>query len=149
MLTALFMAWSNAHTLADRFAVARDALTALDASFGNVGITYRGFIKSLAGVSDRLVALLVAQLRNHLCRQPNWRLGRWVPLAVDGSKFDLPRTADNRAGFGIGAHEQTAPQAMVTMLWHLGIGLPWDWRIGRATASERHQLRAMIHDTPP
>lgn len=34
------------------------------------------------------------------------------------------------------------------MLWHMGVGLPWDWRLGRADASERDHLREMLADTP-
>jgi IS4 transposase len=39
-------------------------------------------------------------------------------------------------------------QLWTTMLWQLGVGLPWDWRIGKARASERAHLRKMVDQTP-
>jgi hypothetical protein len=36
----------------------------------------------------------------------------------------------------------------LTTLWHMGTGLPWDYRIGPGTASERHHLREMLTDLP-
>jgi hypothetical protein len=41
------------------------------------------------------------------------------------------------------------PNAWVTTMWHVGTGLPWDWRIGPSNSSERDHLRQMIDDLPP
>jgi hypothetical protein len=32
----------------------------------------------------------------------------------------------------------------LTMMWHVGTGLPWDWRIGPSDSSEREHLKQMI-----
>jgi hypothetical protein len=40
------------------------------------------------------------------------------------------------------------PQMWLTMMWHVGTGLPWDWRSGPADSSEREHLLSMIHGLP-
>jgi hypothetical protein len=37
----------------------------------------------------------------------------------------------------------------LTSLWHLGLGLPWDFRNGPGTDSERGHLREMLPGLPP
>jgi hypothetical protein len=37
----------------------------------------------------------------------------------------------------------------VTTVWHLGIGLPWNWRLGPSNSSEREHLRTMLDELPP
>src|SRR5690606_1110167 len=36
----------------------------------------------------------------------------------------------------------------LTMLWHAGTGLPWDWRIGPTGSSEREHWMQMLEDLP-
>jgi IS4 transposase len=40
------------------------------------------------------------------------------------------------------------PLLALTLLFHLASGLPWNWRVGGAGASERNHAREMIDDTP-
>lgn len=40
------------------------------------------------------------------------------------------------------------PNVWLTTMWHVGTGLPWDWRIGPSNSSERDHLRQMIDDLP-
>ncbi len=42
-----------------------------------------------------------------------------------------------------------SPQLWVTVLWHLGCGLPWSWRLGPSDSSEREHMRQMIAELPP
>jgi hypothetical protein len=42
----------------------------------------------------------------------------------------------------------TSPQLWLTVLWHVGSGLPWAWRTGPSGASERDQLVAMVPELP-
>jgi hypothetical protein len=51
-------------------------------------------------------------------------------------------------GLGCAGKKKTGPQLFLTTLWHMGTGLPWDYRIGPGTASERHHLRDMLADLP-
>ena len=41
-----------------------------------------------------------------------------------------------------------SPQMWLTMLWHVGSGLPWDWRKGPSDSSEREHLREMLCGLP-
>lgn len=40
------------------------------------------------------------------------------------------------------------PQIWLTMMWHVGTGLPWDWRRGPSDSSEREHLLSMIDGLP-
>lgn len=42
-----------------------------------------------------------------------------------------------------------SPQMSLTALLHVGLRLPWDWRLGSSDTSEREHLRSMIADLPP
>jgi hypothetical protein len=44
--------------------------------------------------------------------------------------------------------KKTGPQLFVTTLLHMGTGVPWDFRIGPGTASERRHLEDMLADLP-
>ncbi len=39
-------------------------------------------------------------------------------------------------------------QIWLTLLWHVGTGLPWSWRSGAADCSERHHLLEMLGEMP-
>ncbi len=39
-------------------------------------------------------------------------------------------------------------QIWLTLLWHVGTGLPWAWRSGAADSSERHQLLELLGEMP-
>lgn len=138
------MAWGDGATpLGDRFAVARSLWN------GRRGQTYQGFIKSLMRFGCKPLLGAAACLRRHVLAVPEHqhRFG-FVALAVDGSRFDLARTAGHERVFGVAGKTHSAPQMWITTLWHMGLGLPWDWRIGRARASERHHLDMMLEGTP-
>jgi hypothetical protein len=36
------------------------------------------------------------------------------------------------------------PQAWITMLWHMGLRLPWTWRLGPSNSSERDHVKQML-----
>jgi hypothetical protein len=42
----------------------------------------------------------------------------------------------------------TSPQLWLTLVWHVGSGLPWAWRTGPSGASEREHLVAMVPELP-
>jgi len=39
-------------------------------------------------------------------------------------------------------------QIWLTLLWHVGTGLPWSWRSGTSNSSERHHLLEMLGEMP-
>jgi hypothetical protein len=36
------------------------------------------------------------------------------------------------------------PQAWITLMWHMGLRLPWDWRLGPSNSSERDHVMEMV-----
>jgi hypothetical protein len=44
--------------------------------------------------------------------------------------------------------KRTSPQMWLTLLWHVGTGLPWNWKTGPSDSSERDHLREMLPDLP-
>ena len=98
-------------------------------------------------------------------------------FGVDGSRLELPRTASNeqrfspakarrrskpkprrkprrrarsRAARDLRARQKqsNSPQMWLTTMFHVGTGLPWDWRIGPSDSSERDHLQQRIEALP-
>ena len=99
-----------------------------------------------------------------------FRTSGWVLIGFDGSRATAPRTVSNERAFcapnyGRGKrakygkkkskgmrrkrnkqhppHPQ-APQAWITMMWHMGLRLPWTWRLGPSHSSERDHVKEML-----
>lgn len=138
------MAWSESASLTDRFR------SALPLAPRQVGRTYQGWVKASRRWSPTLLGRIATCWRE-LARRVSgrrWASDGWVVMGVDGSKFDLPRTAANERAFGVSGKRHGGPQAYLCTVLHLATGLPWCWKIGRAMASERHLLRQMIPQLP-
>ena len=144
--TVLLMALGEGHTLKDRFCNAREAITGMFPTRRRVGETYQGFIRQLLSLGERLLQPVMRHLRCRLrdIAGHHWTRNGFIAFAVDGSRVELPRTAANEEAFGCGGRKGTGPQAWLTTLWHVGTGLPWAWRIGKATDAERTHLRDML-----
>lgn len=86
----------------------------------------------------------------------HWCVFGLILFGVDGSRFDLPRTQSHETAYGVrrnkrgkklkrnrrlkprtAAHTKKAnvPQMWLTLLWHVGTGLPWTWRNGPTGSS--------------
>jgi hypothetical protein len=96
----------------------------------------------------------------------HWRIGKWLPLAIDGSRLSTPRTASNERAFASKTFGKSSkarsrrkwknkcrrskplapikPQIWLTLLWHMGLKMPWAWRCGPSTASERAHLSELL-----
>lgn len=46
------------------------------------------------------------------------------------------------------AKKENSPQMWLTLLWHVGTGLPWAWRTGPSDSSERAHLQEMLAELP-
>ena len=44
--------------------------------------------------------------------------------------------------------KSNSPQMWLTLLWHVGSGLPWAWRSGPSGSSERTHLKEMLQELP-
>jgi hypothetical protein len=103
----------------------------------------------------------------------------FMVFGCDGSRVDLPRTLSNERAFAPSRkqtrstarakqrrkkarrwrkrqaqrekHSRKAdvPQIWLTLMFHLGTGLPWDWRLGPSDSSERAHMLQMLSSLPP
>jgi hypothetical protein len=102
-----------------------------------------------------------------------FQIGLWLVLAVDGSRLDAARTVANERRFckpknkkksknkkkKRGRHSKkrapvskkkhyapqpVGPQVWLTLLWHIGLRMPWAWKIGPSYSSERAHLLDML-----
>lgn len=138
------MAWSDKATLQDRFAQSRHVLNR------RYGKTYRGFAEAVRRHSGDLFERIDPHLRARMQQMagPHWLLEGFCAFAADGSQFDCPRTRANLAGLDYRGKDPLRPSLYMTGLYHLGLGLPWDWRVGPARESEKAQLCEMLADLP-
>jgi hypothetical protein len=114
------------------------------------GRTYQGYVKARRQITGRQLRGIQRQLCRYHRRiaGPFWRRNDWLAFAADGTRIELPRTAKNEKAFGCAGRDKTGPQLSLTSLYHLGTGLPWDWRIGAGTESEQVHLRQMVGSLP-
>jgi hypothetical protein len=172
-ITALLWVWSDKETLKDRFQAARKiAIHALALSM-LVAATYQAFLQMLRAWTTRLAVPLVGALRRRMQEDlaDRFTLDGYTLFGVDGTRLELPRTESNEtppvprrprrarkrpskskrraraAAVARGTKSNTA-QMWLTTLWHVGTGLPWDWRTGPSDSSERDHFKAMIAALP-
>lgn len=154
-MTALGWAFSGETELAARFEQAQGAVASL---LGQpLPATYRGFIKALVKWTDVLVAVVLHHLRARLMRldSARWKIGRFVPLAVDGTRVATPRTQSNEDRFVArrsrkkqATARDVQPQLWATVVWHVQLALPWAWQLGPYDASERQHLELLLGQLP-
>lgn len=165
---ALLWAWSDELTLGERFRSVRKITLQLTKQQQQLAHSYQAFTKMLRRWTDDAQQLLTAALRQQMqtTLPEHWQVFGWVMFGVDGSRIDLPRTRSNEQAFSISRHPRggknrfgkplankdvkkaNSPQLWLTTMWHVGTGLPWDWRIGPADSSERSHLQEMLSDLP-
>jgi len=145
-----FLAWDEGQALTTRFEHACQAAGDLHPHWA-LGSSYSGFVAALARQTPTLAEALKRRFRRRMrdLAGGHWRRCRWTAFAVDGTRIEAPRTVANEAGLGCAGRDKAAPQVSVTVLWHMGLGLPWDYRAGPGTVGERAHLRPMVGDLPP
>ena len=111
-----------------------------------LGESYPGFIKALMKHSPALLEAMTGHLRRHLkgMAPAHWLRQGWCAFAVDGSRVECPRTKSNQAVLRCAGKKKTGPQLFLTTILHMGTGLPWAFRIGPGTDSERNHLRDLL-----
>jgi hypothetical protein len=153
-LCAILMSWDPSPSLAARFRSAGLSLSML-LPRRDKGNSYQGWIKALiksgnlhCRVADRLRDALRQMAQKGGC----WLREGWCAFTADSSKFSCPRTAANEEAFGCASKKGKSPglpQQLLTLLWHMGSGLPWAWESGVARSSERQHLLTMLPLLPP
>ena len=146
---AAMMAWDEGQTLDSRWEHSREVAGGLHAHW-SLGTSYSGFAAALVRESPRIVAGIKAKFRQAMLAMGSRHQTRcgWRAFAVDGSRVEAPLTQANEDGLGCAGRKKTGPQVFLTTLWHMGLGLPWDFRVGPGTDSERRHLEQMLEDLP-
>jgi hypothetical protein len=133
--------------------------------------TFQGLLKALTGYTAALLPLLRQRFHALMAKHAgaHWRIGRWLALAVDGTRVSVPRTKENEQAFcapnyGAGKTaryrkkkgknqrrrkkkskpQPVKPQMWLTLLWHMGLHMPWCWKSGPSYASERDHLKQIL-----
>jgi hypothetical protein len=95
----------------------------------------------------------------------HWLVHGLAVFGTDGSRVELPRTRSHEAAYApqsprafrrgrprraTAAAQKKAqtPLIWLTLLWHVGTGLPWCWRCGPSGSSEREHCLAMLEELP-
>ena len=141
---------------------------------GRVAVgTYQGLTGALVTWTGRFLPLLWQRLHQLMeeCGDKFWRIGKWVPVAFDGSRVSTPRTTANEQAFcapnyghsrmtryrrkkknkGMRRPKKSNPQPVkpqigITLLWHMGMRMPWSWKVGPSNSSERQHLQEMLQE---
>lgn len=144
------MSWVEGQTLTARWESAKQVGQRLHGHW-KLGTSCSHFVQVLAEHTPKLVRAIAKRLRGQMLKMagPHARRCRWTALAADGSRIEAPHTEANEDGLGCAGRQKTAPQVYLTTLWHMGLGLPWDFRVGPGTSSERAHLTDMLDDLPP
>lgn len=164
---AILWAWSDRTTLTGAFDDARELATEM---FGEVAVTtYQGLMGAMRAYTDQLLSLVWSRVQTLMEKVggEHWRIGPWLPLAVDGSRVTTPRTVSNEEAFSAKNHGHgrrsksrnkwknkkrrskrlsaaVKPQIWLTLVWHMGLKVPWCWRTGPSTSSERNHLVELL-----
>jgi hypothetical protein len=143
------MAWDEGQTLTARWEYVCQAAKDLHPHW-RLGRSYSGFTSMLLRHSPALIEALKRRFQREMLASAGnfWRRGRWQAFAVDGSRIEAPHTLANETDLGCAGREKTAPQVFLTVLWQMGLGLPWDFRAGPGTDSERTHMKDMISSLP-
>jgi hypothetical protein len=166
---ALFWSWSECRHVTDAFTEA--AAWSRKISGAKPLSTYQGFMGAMTRWTAIFIPRLwmLLQMRMEEWGGDFWRVDGWVPIAFDGSRSTAPRTKANEKAFcavhyGKGKTaryrkkkskgmrrkknernraQPQEPQAWITLLWHMGLRLPWSWRLGPSNSSERAHVMEM------
>jgi len=146
VLTLLLMTWCCGDSQPERFETAKACCVALLPKRRRPGQTVQGFQKALAKVPSRVLRAVATGIRHVLAARlvSRWFDEGFIVLGCDGSRVECPRSAELEQRLGQANKRRAAPTVWVTALVHLRLGVPWAWRVGKGTASERTHLSQML-----
>lgn len=172
VVLAIVWVWSEKPRLTDAF---NDAHHWSEKVLGRVAVsTYQGLLKALVTWTEIMLPLIWCRLHELMERHgdKHWRVGLWLALAVDGSRISVPRTKGNEKAFcapnygkgktakyrkkkskgkraskkGKEKMQPVKPQMWITLMWHMGLQMPWSWRTGPSNSSERDHFLQMLQE---
>lgn len=174
---AVIWSWQDTRNVTDAYTMTLEISKDLKIDSG--AKTYAGFLNALDRYRS-VFSTGLGQRYRRLAEEVAgrfWQDDQWVLIGFDGSRVTAPRTTSNEKEFcapnyGKGqtakyrkkktkgmrrrknekkpAQPQT-PQAWITMTWHMGLRLPWTWRLGPSNSSERRHVMEMLEqdEFPP
>jgi len=150
LLCWVLIGWSLETTLRGRFEEAGEVLRRWFSRRRRAGGTYQGLRKATRRLGVAWCSTFWEEVRRSFPArlQRVWHWYGWVPMAVDGSRIDAPRTRRNEEALGRAGRAKTPPQWWVTVAVHLPTAVLWDWRTGPGHSSERAHLREMMATLP-
>jgi hypothetical protein len=150
VLVLLLMTWCCGDSQPERFETAKAFCIACLPKRRRPGRTVQGFQKALAKMPARVLRGIAAGIRQVLAARlaARWCDDGFVGIGCDGSRVECPRTRELEERLGEAGKKGSAPSIWVTALVHLRLGLPWAWRMGQGTASERSHLLQMLELLP-
>jgi len=174
IFVALLWALSDEKGLIERFTAARKIIIDRFPEQDEPAGSYQAFMKLLRKWTEPLRSVLSTAFRRRIPKVLGsvWKVAGWTVFAADGSRVDVPRTRKNEERYSPksklsreaqkrrraarrrrtqqAARERKAnvPQIWITALWHVGSGLPFDWRTGPSDSSERAHLQEMLSSMP-
>lgn len=150
VMVLVVMTFACGDSQEERFECARAVVIALLPKRRRPGKTVQGFEKALTRlpmwVLRRVATALRRRLPEVLARR--WTTGGFVVLGCDGSRLECPRAAALEERMGQAGKQDAAPTMWLTALVHLATGVPYSWRVGKGTASERDHLKHLLSVLP-
>lgn len=150
MLVLVLMTFACGDSQEERFESARAVGIALLPKRRRPGKTVQGFEKALRRLPMWVLRRVSAGIRGRLpeALARRWTSDGFVVLGCDGSRLECPRTAALEERMGRAGKDEAAPTMWLTALVHLATGVPFAWRLGKGTASERGHLRHLLGVLP-
>lgn len=151
----LLFSWSEKKYVTDAFT--ETAKRSKRMAITTVHTTYQGFMGAMANYVHIFIPLLILRLQQRMQEIGGefWEVSGFVPIAFDGSRNSASRTQSNeqelcsakgklKAAESPSSVTDPKPQAWITLMWHMGLRLPWDWRLGPSDSSERAHVQQMV-----
>ena len=174
IVLATLWVWSDNRTLTGAFAEA--TRWSMDLVGQSALGSYQGLMYALVTWTKPALPLMQKRLQHLMEEQggEHYRRWGWVPIAVDGSRISVPRTKENEAALCAKNYGKSArskwrkkrraqsnikryrkacpkaapqrPQIWTTLLWHMGLKMPWCWRNGATDSCERTHFQEMLKE---
>jgi len=176
--TALLWMICGDATIVISFQSAFDMLLACFPHLAKSQASYQGFTGQLSKYQNQLMHIIIPHLRNLTKSklEKYWKIGKWIVIAADGSRESLARNKNLQQKFAPSKKKRKkrskawckksaadkkkrqtkkdrekkaqTPLIWLTLFWHVGTGLPWDWRFGPSDSSERAHAQDMAKTLP-
>ena len=167
---AMVWSWQDTKNVTDAFEKAVEICDQL--GLDKIARTYTAFMNALSRyrhvMLDRL-RVRRQELAQKWCGR-HFRTDGWALIGFDGSRITAPRSTSNEKAFCAPNHgkgktakykkklskgmrrkrdeackpTEPEPQVWITMMWHMGLRMPWSWRLGPSNSSERGHVQEML-----